>query len=69
MNQPQFIPAQQKKSLNPLFLVLAILSGVPTAFFLLAFITAGGADGIIAAATLWCGLWTWVWTEMARRYR
>ncbi|QJD50239.1 membrane protein [Mycobacterium phage Iwokeuplikedis] len=64
-----FIPApeEQKKSPNPLFLVLAILSGLPTAFFLLVFVTGGGA--ISAAIFLWCALWTWVWAAMARRYR
>lgn len=57
-----------RKSPNPLFLVLSILSGIPTAFFLLVFVSEG-PDGVIAALFLWSAMWTWVWWKMADRYR
>jgi hypothetical protein len=59
---------QTERSLNPLFFVLSILSGIPTAFFALVYLFAGFNE-LIGVTFLWCGLWTWVWYKMADRYR
>lgn len=56
-----------KKGLNPLFLVLAVLSAFPTAFVAVVFI-AGSQSALAGLATAWCGMWTWVWWAMAKRY-
>lgn len=56
------------RGMNPLFLVLSALSAVPTAFFLLMFVT-GAQASFEAVLFLWCALWTWVWYKMADRYR
>jgi len=57
------------KSPNPLFLVLAILSGFPTAFFLLGVIASNGQNVILGLLTMWSAMWTFVWWKMADRYR
>ncbi|AZS08237.1 hypothetical protein PBI_IRONMAN_35 [Mycobacterium phage IronMan] len=65
-----FIPPEakpKKPSPNPLFLVLAILSALPTAFFGLVFITSPSIIPLMI--TGWCGMWTVVWAMMANRYR
>lgn len=55
-----------KPKLNAFFVVLAVLSGMPTAFFLLAFVTSEG-NGILGFATAWCGMWTYVWYSLRHR--
>lgn len=57
----------QAKSRNPLFLVLAILSALPTLFFLLGFVS--GPNVFFLGGFLWSAMWTWVWWSMAGRYR
>lgn len=54
---------------NPLFLVLAVLSAIPTAFFLLVFVTGGADNDIAAFLTAWSAVWTWVWWKLSDRYR
>ncbi|QLF84604.1 hypothetical protein SEA_GAIL_40 [Mycobacterium phage Gail] len=68
MSDPQFVvPSEKRRAPNPLFLVLAILSALPTAFFLLVFLM---GPGILPLMILgWCGMWTAVWALMANRYR
>jgi len=59
---------EKKRSPNPLFLVLTVLSGIPTAFF--GFIYAvEGQSNIFGLLFLWSFMWTWVWWKMADRYR
>ncbi|APD17640.1 hypothetical protein PBI_MILLSKI_31 [Mycobacterium phage Millski] len=53
---------------NPLFLTLSILSGFPTAFFLILFVS-GGTSVFVMIGFLWSAMWTWVWALMANRYR
>ncbi|AEJ94571.1 hypothetical protein FGG52_gp32 [Mycobacterium phage Backyardigan] len=64
---PYPVPSKRKPAPNPLFLVLAILSAVPTAFFVLAFLLSPTMLWVLAAG--WCGMWTAVWGLMANRYR
>jgi hypothetical protein len=66
---PASIVAPPKKAKrNPLFLFLAVLSGIPTAFFGFVFLFVG--QSMITGLTLiWCFMWTWVWWEMSDRYR
>ncbi|UJD21137.1 membrane protein [Mycobacterium phage SororFago] len=59
-------PVQQKRSLNPLFLALAILSGFSTLISWCLFWTLGP---FFLLGIVWCGLWTIVWMLMANRYR
>ncbi|WP_156409293.1 hypothetical protein [Mycobacterium sp. Root265] len=56
----------EAKPLNAFFVVLAILSFVPTAFFGLAFLFTGFSGGMLAL-TAWCGLWTFVWWSLRHR--
>lgn len=58
---------EKKRSPNPLFIVLAVLSAIPTAFFLL--LTFSGADVVGGLGFLWSAMWTYVWWKMADRYR
>lgn len=67
MNDPVAQLPARKKSPNPLFLTLSVLSAIPTAFFLLG--AAVGESGFLFFVSLWCGMWTWVWWAMADRYR
>ncbi|ATN88105.1 hypothetical protein SEA_CINDARADIX_31 [Mycobacterium phage Cindaradix] len=62
-----FVPPQRRAAPNPLFLVLAILSAIPTAFFVFALVAAPTMLWLLAAG--WCGMWTAVWGLMANRYR
>ncbi|QHB38062.1 hypothetical protein KIY75_gp32 [Mycobacterium phage Noelle] len=64
---PYPVPPKRKAAPNPLFLVLAILSALPTAFFGLAFLMSPTMLWVMA--TGWCGMWTVVWAMMANRYR
>ncbi|ALO79720.1 hypothetical protein SEA_LOCHMONSTER_32 [Mycobacterium phage LochMonster] len=68
-NVPPPVPfqPQRKAAPNPLFLVLAILSSVPTAFFVLCFILSPSMLWVLGAG--WCGMWAAVWGLMANRYR
>lgn len=59
----------EKKSPNPLFLVLAVLSAVPTLFFGLAFLVGGLESFLLFLAAGWSAMWTFVWWKMADRYR
>ncbi|AIY32196.1 hypothetical protein PBI_HAMSLICE_31 [Mycobacterium phage HamSlice] len=65
---PYPVPSKRKPAPNPLFLTLSILSGLPTAFFLLLFVT-GGTSIFVMIGFLWSAMWTWVWALMANRYR
>jgi hypothetical protein len=66
---PEPAPVEQKRSLNPLFLVLTVLSAIPTAFSLLVFASGDGQSTIVGIGFLWCLMWSWVWWSMAKRYR
>lgn len=59
----------ETRSRNPLFLVLAVLSGMPTAFFVYAYIAGNGQSAFIGLLFLWSAMWTLVWWKMSDRYR
>ncbi len=67
MNKPFLIPAEETRSRNPLFFVLAVLSGLPTAFFGLVY--ANGQSTIAGILLLWSFMWVSVWWKMSDRYR
>lgn len=74
MNEQQWLAGAQqaapvKNKRNPLFFVLAVLSAIPTAFFLLAVIIGEGHSTLTGISFLWCFMWTWVWWKMSDRYR
>ena len=56
-----------KRGPNPLFTVLSVLSAIPTAFFLLAFISSNGQSTITGVLVIWCFMWTWVWWKLRSR--
>lgn len=61
------LTAAPKRSRNPLFVVLAALSGIPTTVFLLAFVN--GGSHIAVFLFLWSAMWTWVWWNLSGRWR
>ncbi|QHB37972.1 hypothetical protein KIY71_gp32 [Mycobacterium phage Cintron] len=68
MPYPYPVPPKRKPAPNPLFLTLAILSGFPSAFFLLLFVS-GATSILVAGGFIWSAMWVWVWWAMADRYR
>ncbi|PRC48936.1 hypothetical protein C6A85_77300, partial [Mycobacterium sp. ITM-2017-0098] len=55
------------KKRNPLFLVLAVLSAFPTAFFGLLYLNSqSNFSGLLLIFSF---IWTWVWWTMSDRYR
>jgi Protein of unknown function (DUF2510) len=63
-----FLPEPADRKRNPLFFVLAVLSGIPTAFFGLVFVFGNQSD-LAGIAVIWCFMWTWVWWRLSDRYR
>jgi hypothetical protein len=57
-----------EKKRNPLFFVLAVLSGIPTAFFVVAYFT-NNFSTLMGIGLIWCFMWTWVWWRLSDRYR
>ena len=64
---PPVVKPEERKR-NPLFLVLAVLSGIPTAFFGV-FYLFNGQSNFSGLLLIWCFIWTWVWWALSDRYR
>jgi hypothetical protein len=70
---------EPKRSPNPLFLALAVLSGILAALdlvalFVVVFVFKLPSYGALAGLPLrlglvWCGGWAYLWWRMADRYR
>ena len=67
-SSPHLLPEATARKRNPLFFVLAVLSGIPTAVLGLMYIT-GGQSNIIGLGLIWSFMWTWVWWKLSDRYR
>jgi hypothetical protein len=61
-------PEEVQRKRNPLFLVLAVLSAIPTAICGFLYIFGSQAD-IVGLGLIWSFMWTWVWWALSDRYR
>jgi hypothetical protein len=62
------LTATPERKRNPLFLVLAVLSAIPSAFFVLAYFTSNFST-LMGIGLIWCFMWTTVWWKLSDRYR
>lgn len=56
-----------KKKLNAFFVMLTVISALPTLFFGLAWVLGGGGTSLAGLAMLWSGAWTYVWWSLRHR--